>query len=433
MKFADFSPAAVPSLDQQRDALRKGLGRAFLWAQQGQLDVDLLLDACLHDWRFDRGFEIVREDWLWQMMTLDDRKLHFRPALLEALQQLSDEEHAAQLCMLAYHYAQGGDREFRTRLYEIVESKPYPESTWLAEEQIIQLDAEEGFLFAVRLRGRELSERQWQWEDAHLASAATKHLGEQRTEEALQTETDAAVRRFRAGWLEEKRQSQDGHGASWAEEMRRINVSDIIHAAESATECNSFFRYWGVHASEADLESVLQRLLLVSDAATLAKYLFVFHVRGFPRFEPQLLELCQHSDDDVRRAAFVALEKTPHPGIRDFALAELRKGLRDDTLISLFVNNYAPGDEEQILEFLEIPEDEERLHHMLMKVIDVLANNEQADCTHLGVTTYALTPCSFCRFSAAQLLLKRHAAPPWLIEEGRHDVEHDTRKLFEGV
>lgn len=45
MKFADYSPPATPSVDQQRDALKKGLGRAMQWAISGRLDEATLLDA----------------------------------------------------------------------------------------------------------------------------------------------------------------------------------------------------------------------------------------------------------------------------------------------------------------------------------------------------------------------------------------------------
>ena len=53
MKFGDYSPPSSPTLDQQRDALQKGLGRAMQWAVNGRLDDELLLEACLRDQRFD--------------------------------------------------------------------------------------------------------------------------------------------------------------------------------------------------------------------------------------------------------------------------------------------------------------------------------------------------------------------------------------------
>lgn len=66
-----------------------------------------------------------------------------------------------------------------------------------------------------------------------------------------------------------------------------------------------------------------------------------------------------------------------------------------------------------------------------MDVIKLLKKNTEADCSRLGVISYALTPCENCRFFAARLLLKQHAAPDWLMDECRYDSGEDCRKLVE--
>ena len=53
MEFVDHAPPAAPSLEQQRDALQKGQGRAVQWAMNGRLNPEPLLEACLHDQRHD--------------------------------------------------------------------------------------------------------------------------------------------------------------------------------------------------------------------------------------------------------------------------------------------------------------------------------------------------------------------------------------------
>jgi len=51
--IADYSPPDIPSLDQQKDALRKGLGRTTAWAMNGRLAESSLLDACIENQVFD--------------------------------------------------------------------------------------------------------------------------------------------------------------------------------------------------------------------------------------------------------------------------------------------------------------------------------------------------------------------------------------------
>ena len=126
MQFTDFSPPATPSLDQQRDALKKGLGRAMQWAVRGVLDDDPLLQACLRDGRYDTQLEEMRGQWLWKMVQAVDAVDRFRVPILHALYALSDDRNAEQLCELASCFAVTGDETFRKRLYEIVEERPIP-------------------------------------------------------------------------------------------------------------------------------------------------------------------------------------------------------------------------------------------------------------------------------------------------------------------
>jgi hypothetical protein len=161
MKRGDYAPSSSPSLEDQRNALRKGLGRALQWAFSGRLGDEPLLEACLQDQRFDTQIESARGDWLWRMVREVGATERFRAPVLHALHVLSDDRSASQLCELARRYAEAGDNAFRTRLYEIVEQKPFPDSLWLGEEELVALDGERGFLFAASVRGRILAGREW--------------------------------------------------------------------------------------------------------------------------------------------------------------------------------------------------------------------------------------------------------------------------------
>ena len=180
MDFADYAPVAAPSLKQQRDALRKGLGRAMQWASTGHLDDTFLLDACVRDQRFDMDVEESRGDWLWRIVQAVNAKARFREPILATLRKLSEGHDASQLCELAFHYAKSGDEAFRSQLYEIVKQKPFADRPWLGEVQILNLDAEKGFLFAGRVRGAQLANRQWEWDDRSFVDTAIERFGRER-------------------------------------------------------------------------------------------------------------------------------------------------------------------------------------------------------------------------------------------------------------
>lgn len=429
VKATDFSPASSPSLDEQRDALRKGLGRAMLWALDRRLVDESLLAACLRDQRFDKQVEDSRGSWLWQIMQAAGAD-RFRVPILHELYSLPDDRSVEQLCELARQYAATGDEAFRTRLYEIAEQKPVADSPWLGEEELIELDGETAFLFAAGVRGRQLADRDWEWDDDSLVAHAIERIGEERLNYLLQATTDGAIRRFRENWLQQKsneseRSPRDLH----RDRMRAITLDEIIAAAESDSSRYGVYRGWGMYADEADLRKVLQHIRTAERPETIAHLLMVFSNRALPEFDAFLVELCQHSNEDVQWRAFQALQQNEHAAIREFALAGLRDPALQIFAVALFIRNYAKGDEKRILESVELPSDEFELHWLLMDAIKVLEANPQADCSELGLIAYARTPCQNCRHNAARLLLQQQVAPAWMVGECRFDCDAETRAL----
>ena len=429
MKFEDHSPPASPSPAQQRDALRKGLGRAWQWAVSGRLDKEPLLEACLQDPRFDGQVEDSRGDWLWGMIRAIGAAERFRVPILHALYDLSDDRSANQLCELARCYAEMGDEAFRTQLYEIVEQKPFPDTLHLGEEEIIALDGEPAFLFAARVRGKSLSGREWDWDDGYLIDRAAKRFGKERVNGLLEASSDESIRRFRERWrLEQQRKAEQTTTESHRERMAAVPVEEILQGADTERKC-FWFRGWGLYAKEADLQTVLEYLWTARKPNVIANLLRVFSGRALPKFDARLIELCRHSDEEVRRWAFGAVKENEHPLMREFALSQLQSGVRDGSVVALFIKNYRKGDEHRILESMDLPEDKDALHWLLMDAIKVLEKNREADCFPLGVLAYASTPCENCRFYAARLLHQKQVAPEWLTEECRYDSAKECREL----
>jgi len=393
------------------------------WAMTRRLDDDPLLAACLRDQQHDTQFGESRGEWLWKMVRAVDAVDRFRVPILHALYELSDDRNANQLCELARRYAEAGDETFRMRLYEIVEQKPVADSRWLGEDEIIQLEGEKAFLFAARVRGKQLANREWEWDDMIPIDNAIERFGEGRVIQLLERTTDEAISLFCESW-HQQRTTRDGREQqpSHRDEMRAITVSEItLAAASDNTRFGFLFRGWGMHADEGDLGMVLQHLLAAQEQKVIVNLLKVFSKRSFPQFDARIIELCHHSGSEVRRWAFNALRENAHPLIRRFASTELEKGTRDGSVVSLFIRNFEHGDEQRILDAIELPDDDCERHWLLMEVIEVLENNPDADCSQLGIISYASTPCGKCRRKSARLLLRQHVAPRWLVEECRFD------------
>lgn len=425
----DLSPPEHPSPDQQRAALRQGLGRAVLWARRGVLQDEVLLEACLRDLRYDQQVEDSRGEWLWGMIKVTNAEVRFRVPLLHALYALSDERSTNQLCELAFRYAQDGDDSFRERLYAIVEQRPFPDRPWLGERELLDLDGLNGLLFAARVRGKELADRDWEWNDRNLVEDAVEQVGNEAVRTLLMSSPDEAVRRFSERWREEKERTHSPVGrAAHVERMRSIPVDDVLQAARGETRCY-WFLGWGQNASAADLRLVLQDLWNAKNPKVVAGLLGVFWSRPLPEFDERLIELCGSDDDEVRRFACKALERNSHPAVRSFAFDQLENGDWDGTAVSLLVRNFDAGDEDRILHGIRLSEGDQDRHSLFFDVVELLKHNAQADPSRLGLLTYAATPCENCRFYAARILVEKQVAPAWLLEECQHDSCEDCRKL----
>jgi len=429
MTPGDHAPTATPTLYQQRDALRQGLGRAAQWATAGSLGEGVLLAACLTDQRFDHQVDAGRADWLWGMVTVMGAAGRFREPLLDALRETPDGRSAHQLCGLAGHYAVSGDGEFCTQLYDIVRRKPVADSPSLGEDELLALDGEAGFLFAAGVRGRIVLDDPDASDDGDLIWAAGKYFGEDRVAELLATTDDDGVRRFREN-LDTRRARRVRTSAlpTVGKKLAATTADDILREATGGGG-QYLSRRWGRQAKPADLRKVLSQIWDTPEPKPLANLLAVFSDRALPEFDARLLDLARHADGQVRRKAFDALGQNAHPRVRAFALDELAKGVTDSAVFGLFARNFECGDEQRLLDALSLPDDADDRHTALMSLLEVADLNPAADASQLGLTVYALTPCGHCRCAAATLLHQRGVAPDWLREECRHDADPQCREL----
>ncbi len=400
------------------------------WATVGVLAAEPLLDACLHDQRFDRQFEDNRGEWLWKLISLTGSALQFRDPLFNALRTVNDERDAYQLCDLALHFARSGDSAFRQQLYEFVGQRQIPDSPEIGEGQLLSLGGEEAFLFIARLRGHHLATAAWEWHDEAVIDAAIEDLGESRVRELLTQSSEPEIRRFATGWSKNVRLPTDPESQrkANAQRMQAVTVSEVILAAQTEGRKHSL-RGWGMQASESDLDVVLEQIWKEHHPITVANLLRVFLDRPLPRFDSRLISLCGHSDENVQRRAFNVLCQNSHPLIRAYAISAIREQTPGIPAVGFLVKNFEQGDEQRILDHVELPEDPSVRHWMLMDLIKILEENESADSSKLGQIAYFHNPCQMCRFYAVQLLFRDGNVPTWLAEECRFDAEEECGSL----
>ncbi len=429
MQLSDYSPPDEPSLAQQEDALQKGLGRVLQWARMDRLDKDALLAACLNDLRFDRQIDHCRGPWLWDVMVAANLVDELRDPLWRAFEQLPVDECDTQSCMLAEQFVAAGDTQFLKRLYEFVEQQPTTTDCTQAELPLIRLEGEPALRLIAGIRGQHLQKREWDWSDRVIVDEAIETFGEPCVTQWMNSWGNVDERRFCDAWQREAEADKARDEARSKDcSVATIPLQEVLSAAELKGS-RFFFLGWSRTASDADLRCVVEHLLASDNETVIANLLRLFWFDPLPYFDERLLALSNHKDERVRRNALNALERLEHPKIRELALSRIADGLRDSQTASLFIKNFIPGDAEMLLDAIIIPDNINDLHSLWMELRNVLVAHPECDDLRLALSAYALTPCASCRHRVAKLLIERHAAPEWLVEECQDDCEPDTRAL----
>ncbi|MEM6691271.1 MAG: hypothetical protein AAF664_17730 [Planctomycetota bacterium] len=425
-----FGPARVPSPEDCRDALTKGLGRARLWAGEKRLDLDETVQTCIQDLRYDRQFEDGRASWIWTLLETAGYVDECAESVWQAFQKpLGEFDASQQICELAMRFSLLGHERFTDRLFAAVRDNPIDGDLTLGEYQLLVCGGIEGFDTAARKRGKRLDESEWDWDDDRFIEDASEIFGRNTVVKRLAQSADTDIIRFNdQRELRASKVDDGGKRETHRERVRKIAVEDILRAAKSEERCY-WFRSWGMHADQCDVDRVFEHTLQCGEENEISRLLRVFMRRELPRVDPILFQWCESIDEDLKCIAFRALEGNTHPDIRDFGLECLGSGDVCHAL-ELLTQNYHAGDEHRIEASLVVPDDADECHTLLFSCSSFLKRNESADAERLALLIYQENPCSLCRTSAVKLLMRQGKVPSWMLDEIRFDCDSSTRELF---
>ena len=424
------TPPAYPlTREQFAEALAKGLGRAHLHVQRhGAAGVDdLILDACLHNRAYDPECEDERAPWLADLIDAAGLQGQILPALLASLRDMGEAPHwdRVQRCGLAAQFAGRGHTVARDALYAAFRESVERDDP-IGAGDIIALDGADGLIAVVNALGQRLltnpSLDVEAWRMRHFDDEAGPGRARAILERAATK--NAGIGRYLARAEETEREAPP--------QKPQITLAEIIAAIDDpAVRFSRYFhRVWGKRATESELEVIAQRLATVPSPAALVRCLMCFQRRPYARLMPRFLELTEHTDPDVRRAAIAALSQITHADVRALALGKIEGGHVAEGELDLFARNYATGDEDRFVHALiALPADACDRHDAWMDVLNVFDSNSHAVAHPCMLWLYERTPCPTCRSRAVRKLLRANSAPAWLMEEGRFDASADTREL----
>lgn len=423
------------NLQEFKQSLRIGLGRVIVFLKKHDSDLyrDAILDACLHNQTYDAQSEGDRSEYLFEVLQATENVEFYRERILQALRTIGGDWDTYQVYSLARLFAEHGDVDARTALYEQIAAN-IADDYFLGAQQLILLDGLDGFRFIARLRVEQAITDDLDDDDYWLGLVEERY-----SEEVARRELDAAaaseqplatyvnaIHAFREQRDARKHERSSAHLVSYDE------IRQLIARKPERSMRGVLFR-WGQHASIAAVEQASADLLAETDRNRLIAYLRLFQERLFPLDHTKLLALAEDPDEELSTAAVNALEQINHETVRALALELIVSAGRQADGVQLLHNNYEAGDHVLIEAVLAQPLHDQDLHGIGMAVLDIIEDEPWGDDVTILTMLYEKGPCSYCRERFVDLLLKLDKVPDWMRIEAQYDANPELRAKMRGA
>jgi hypothetical protein len=410
--------------------LRKGLGRAvvFLDTHDPYPYREAALHACTHEVGYE-VYSLSREEYYLDLIRSFRDDQFFRDGFLETLvngPKDPDKYDLGQTITLARNFAQKGDLEVKQAMYDAISRAGFSRAGWCCEDLII-LDGIDGLLFAADLLPSAIDDDEL-FQASFLIHALEDRDGAESAKETIQNTSlqHPSLARMlelsEAAYVARKLESSERYrgerpdypalkGMIWEGEAERV-----LHA-------------WSKTASPEELREVADDLLVEQDETRLLAYLRIFREQQFPRPFARILELAQHQNIRIARAAIRLLSQLKAPAIRSLALNLLRSPATRGDAADLLMNNFEPGDFQTFEALLREPMEIEDLHRFGFGIREIVELHCPAEAERCLLLLYEIGPCSLCRKFFVKPLITLQRLPDWARIECRFDADAEVREL----
>jgi|GEM_PF-3202849 len=433
------------SLELQR-MLHSGMGRAilFLINQDTAQYRDVILDACLHNYAYDKQCEGSRTDYLYPLLKVSNELDYYRESIIRAIPDEQDYDDSEQLLDFAVLFAREGCEQARSAIYDKLHRRntdALPRDL-AGVSQIIELDGISGLIHCLEYIESN-PDLIGAYQDDYLIRQAEEVTSIEEVRLALieAVQNKPAVARMLAGI--------DEYSIEWTAEeiVRRRNemrenhksLSDIISSEttweelKKRPEFNRLVPSWSRLASDSEFERAAQELESITDLKQLTVYLLLFVKRPFPLDPNKLIKLVDYPDEGVVWRALTDLEIIHHPDVRALFMRIIEVPELSDQAVGLLRSNYETGDDQIIIHLLEVENDLDNLHRLCGDTNHTYQENPVPEGIEPLLLVFEKVPCALCRHTCLEIIQSLAEIPDWMIEECRYDADSGTREIAESL
>jgi hypothetical protein len=403
-------------------ALMTGQGRALIHAERCGTEGlrGEILNAALFPNVYDAQCNGLGEDWL--------ARLCQAAGLVESFIS-QDHGIAGDLelrCGMLAQFARMGHAAPRAELRELCRYDE--EKDWLiAAEEIVEIDGEDGFVFAADRAGEAILKHPDYWGDPGLASLLDEKAGEGRAMAIMDRESpgNPNIAAFRKAVLKDQKEKK------FRPDQTVPTVDELIGQILTSTKRIGRLSYFGKNGTPEERLKVAGLDFARMTPVSLDNYLFYFSRSGFPEFREEHLPLLRHPEERIRWWALSALSHHAEPQVRQAAYQALARG-EPAFFVKLLRCSGLPEDTEPLLVALGPPgtmADADEEHGVGYALLDLATENPKMGDPRLPLWIVETTPCRICRFHAVELMASRAILPDWIAEECLFDAYENTREI----
>lgn len=418
-----------------KEAMLRGLGRCVIAVKkEPEKYRDLVLWACQRNFAYDAQSEGTRAWYAYTMANAYPDKETFICATAEALRKYRpngswDLLHLSEILMFfaldGYESAQTAlEAKYQQVLSGMFARKRRPNRVFHELSDLEQLGLvlavdRKSFLRIARDFGRLYREKKYMYDGDFAWFFSAKGGQFPRTMESAACKDENIACFF-------QRESADIAAREKLREQRKENSADGLTGVRLSR--------W--LANKADQEAVEQYALAYRKQAQpemRAEALMAFSCCSYPDDPYSIIEDLQSNCEALQNAAWEALENIRHPAVRQFALANVHKGIRTHENFALLATNYIPQDGklmEELLRELISQKNWDGVHAAGIEIYRTFYEDSGIPHPkHLLPLLYEYNPCSFCRDSALVYMSKHRMLTKEMLEECQFDSNDDIRKM----
>jgi hypothetical protein len=434
------------------DALKKGLGRAFLHVSKyGLKDVaDLVLNACLHNQNYDTQCEPSRARWLFRMIHDKPEYPAFQKAILRSLETGTNEADLFQLSHFAGEMAQNGDKVAKRILRKcVLNYAKNPELDGSGTSILIEVYGNTAVLDLAKIYGKRLLKNPDMkiWYGFYCDKDIQKLLSDNSSSDLrIKAFWDYLIKSGDLKFQNSKELTQKQIKLNKQKRRREFRtkypLKKIIEDAQNGIGVNAenYVRF-GVFATARELGKIYDLILKEPDNDVRMRLLWIFRRTSLPKYSKKFFDWANGKHKRLRSASIAALAQVSNEKVHTLARAKVKSNQitdADNEAIDLFINNYKSRDAIYIIQALfsvkPNPDDTHALSHSIRELTDI---HKDLQLTNALAWVYENTPCTLCREDIVKKLSEFGGLNNSILRECLYDANEDTvavaRNLSEQV